>query len=124
MHVMICIFLINIQNEVATLSHAAFTPTTENLDSLVESGTTSASNDGPILSEGGDSDDLVIQLCQILCTLKEIFLKASREDQKLLADQVKLGPDALGVFYGLSFHLFESKTKCSYSVDYNSLFMI
>ena len=70
-------------------------------------------NDSPILSEEDDSlsvDDLMIQLCQILSMLKELFLKASRSDQEVLTEQVKVDPDTFRVFYGLSFHLFESKS--------------
>ena len=70
-------------------------------------------NDSPILSEEDDSSsivDLLFQLCQILSLLKELFLKASRSDQEVLAEQVKVDPDTFRVFYGLSFHLFESKT--------------
>ena len=57
----------------------------------------------------GIVDDLMIELCQILSMLKELFLKASKSDQKILAEQVKIDPDTFRVFYGLSFHLFESK---------------
>lgn len=69
-------------------------------------------NDSPTLSVEDDSSsavDLMIELCQILSMLKELFLKASKSDQKILAEQVKIDPDTFRVFYGLSFHLFESK---------------
>lgn len=69
-------------------------------------------NDDLIPSEEDDSltiVDLMIQLCQILSMLKDLFLKASRSDQEVLAEQVKIDPDTLRAFYGLSFHLFESK---------------
>ena len=122
------------QDEATTFSSTGdpqfpvFTPPSESLnitDSPSPSPTSSDGNadnyssipekldDSPIPSEEDDSSsivDLLFQLCQILSLLKEFFLKASRSDQEVLAEQVKVDPDTFRVFYGLSFHLFESKT--------------
>ena len=118
------------QDEATTFSNAedpqfpASTPPSESLnitDSPISSdgipddysGIQEKLNDSPIPSEEDDSlsiVDLMIQLCQILSMLKELFLKANRSDQEVLAEQVKVDPDTLRGFYGLSFYLFESKT--------------
>ena len=48
--------------------------------------------------------DLMIELVQIMSTLKEMFLKSSRADQEVLSSQVTAIPDAID---GLFFNLFE-----------------
>lgn len=51
--------------------------------------------------------DLMIELVQIISTLKEMFLKSSRADQEVLSSLVTAIPDAIDGFYGLFFNLFE-----------------
>ena len=51
--------------------------------------------------------DLMIELVQIMSTLKEMFVKSSRADQEVLSSRVTAIPDAIDGFYGLFFNLFE-----------------
>ena len=50
---------------------------------------------------------LMIELVQIMSTLKEMFVKSSRADQEVLSSRVTAIPDAIDGFYGLFFDLFE-----------------
>lgn len=61
-----------------------------------------------LVGEGCDSIvDLMVQLTEVLFSLKEIFSKSSRADQEVLANQIPSLPLALEGLYALLFNLFE-----------------
>lgn len=75
-----------------------------------------ATTSDPPFESGGETMesviDLMVELAEVLVSLKQAFLKSSRAEQEALADQIASFPGALEELYSLMFDIFEC--ECVY----------